>query len=76
MAEPTPLEKALASVLNYYSAEHGSHTPDFILAQFLTGCLAAWNDATTARDQWYGGSKKDVSATMTKVGVTREPNHG
>lgn len=59
--EPTPLgspniklrgliEKAINSV----SAENGSNTPDFILAEYLTNCLVAFDKATNAREKWYG----------------------
>jgi hypothetical protein len=44
----------LASCINRHSQENGSDTPDFILAEFLTTCLLAWNKATKQRDKWYG----------------------
>ena len=50
--DPT-LERDLGAVLNRYSAENGSNTPDFILAHYLLGCLAAWNAACKRRDAWY-----------------------
>jgi hypothetical protein len=31
-----------------------SRTPDFILAEYIGGCLAAWNRATAERERWYG----------------------
>lgn len=48
------LEHAIASALNRYSAENPSNTPDWILAQFLLGCLAAWNQGIQQRETWYG----------------------
>lgn len=51
---PDDLEHAIASALNRFSAENPSNTPDFILAQFLLGCLAAWNQAVQQRETWYG----------------------
>jgi hypothetical protein len=48
------LEHALASALNRFCAENASNTPDWILAQFLLGCLAAWNQAVQQRETWYG----------------------
>lgn len=44
----------LDALLNRYSKENGSNTPDFILGNYLRNCLDAWNEATKARDQWYG----------------------
>lgn len=48
------LQRDLAEVLNYYSAEQGSDTPDFILATFLLRCLEAFNKASRARETWFG----------------------
>lgn len=48
------LEKAVENVINLHSAENDSNTPDFILAQYLMGCLQAYNTATQQRETWYG----------------------
>ncbi len=50
------LASALADALNRFSAENGSNTPDFILAQFLLDCLTAFNACSRARETWYGRS--------------------
>ena len=47
------LTDELQDALNRHSAENGSDTPDFILAQFLVGCLAAWDEAVRERERWY-----------------------
>ena len=39
----------LTDLLNRYCMESGSDTPDFILAEYLTNCLHAFDDAVTAR---------------------------
>jgi len=44
----------LNSLINSYSMENGSGTPDFILANYLASCLYAFDEATKARDDWYG----------------------
>ncbi len=54
----TELEQEIAAALNRHSAENASDTPDFILAQFLLGCLAAWNQSVKARETWYGRDVK------------------
>lgn len=54
MSDPQELERELTSTLNRFSAENASNTPDFILAQYLLGCLAAWNQAVQQRETWYG----------------------
>ena len=48
------LRKEIEHVINCDSAENGSNTPDFILAEYLTDCLAAFDKAVNARDVWYG----------------------
>lgn len=53
-AERPGLAKELSAVLNRHSVENGSNTPDFILAQYLLGCLAAFETAVNAREKWYG----------------------
>lgn len=53
-------EEALQSLINRYSKENGSDTPDFILAKYLADCLAAWNSAVKSREKWYGREPKPV----------------
>lgn len=48
------LQEEIMIVLNQHSAENKSDTPDFILAQFLIGCLRSFDKAVVLRDQWYG----------------------
>ena len=64
-------ERELETLINRYSQENGSNTPDFILAQFLLGCLAAWNAAVQRREEWYGRGGvahvvKDINAGPAK----------
>jgi hypothetical protein len=55
-------EKELSALLNYHSQEQYSDTPDFILAQFLIGCLEQWNKSVQRREEWYGRELcKDVT---------------
>ncbi|MEK6860524.1 MAG: hypothetical protein AABY07_01005 [Nanoarchaeota archaeon] len=42
----------LERIINYYSLESGSNTPDFILAEYLYNCLEAYNKAVSHRDSW------------------------
>lgn len=60
--EFSSFDKELESLLNHYSIESGSNTPDFILAEYLRQCLSAWNLAVAAREQWYG--RKFVPGTI------------
>lgn len=43
--------RALTALINSYSKENGSDTPDFILAEYLIGCL--FDEATRMREDWY-----------------------
>jgi hypothetical protein len=49
------LRKEIETAINCCSAENGSNTPDFILAEFLTDCLAAFDKAVRARTDWHSG---------------------
>jgi hypothetical protein len=46
--------KQLEHLLNCNNMEAGSDTPDFILAQYLDGCLQVYDAVTVIRDKWYG----------------------
>ena len=48
------MEKELRQLLNKYSAENESNTPDWILAQFMLGCLNSFNQAVVKRDGFFG----------------------
>lgn len=44
----------LEGLLNKYSKENTSNTPDFILADYLLAALDAFNNAVNHRSSWYG----------------------
>jgi len=44
----------LCAVVNTYSRENASNTPDFILANFMEQCLVAFEEASRKREDWYG----------------------
>ncbi len=48
------LRDAIEDAINRCNAESGSDTPDWILARFLVGCLAAFDEAVNDRARWYG----------------------
>jgi len=48
----------LETLINKYSVENDSNTPDFLLAEYLIGCLAAYSVTCLKRDTWYGVSLK------------------
>lgn len=62
-------EKELENLINCHSQENASNTPDFILAQYLTGCLAAFNTATQQRESWY---ERVPTETITAGATAKE----
>jgi hypothetical protein len=65
---PVPFLKALTDLINRYSIESKSNTPDFILAQYVTDSLDAFARATTERGQWYGhGEAMPQTGCASKV---------
>ncbi len=60
-------EDELGAVINRYSQEQASNTPDFILAQYLIGCLAAWNTAVQQRETWYGRDARPCHIAMKEA---------
>ena len=61
MVDYSDFRAEIESAINRQSMENGSNTPDFILAQFLTDCLCAFDAALTARTEWYGPAKESLS---------------
>lgn len=45
------LRSDIASAINRASRENVSNTPDFVLAKYLSRCLAAFEDATNERER-------------------------
>lgn len=46
-------EEELKWLINKYSKENESDTPDFILANYLNNCLSAFNSASKTRTHWH-----------------------
>ena len=44
----------LMHLINCYSKENSSDTPEFILADYLLSCLESFDAATKRRTEWYG----------------------
>jgi len=43
----------LEDLINGHCKENGSNTPDFILADYLSDCLKAFDRAVNRRSRWY-----------------------
>lgn len=46
-------ENELRELINKHSKENGSDTPGYILCEYLTDCLIAFNKATNDRNHFY-----------------------
>ena len=47
-------EQELSALINRFSKENDSNTPDFILAEYMLGALDAFTKAVVRREEWYG----------------------
>lgn len=56
-------ENELKQLINSYSMENGSDTPDFILASLVTKHLAIFGEIVRNREAWYGRATSEVLAT-------------
>jgi len=55
MSEPIrTFDDKLGALLNKYSEENRSNTPDWILAWYIRACLDAFNRTVREREAWYG----------------------
>lgn len=59
------LRNELSSLLNRASRENQSNTADFILSEYMIGCLEAFERATQKRSEWYTGI---LDANGIKIG--------
>lgn len=53
----------LENIINSYSKENGSDTPDFILADYLAECLEVFDRTMARREKWYGRDVHGQSIT-------------
>lgn len=51
---PSAFAVELKRLINRYSKEGGSNTPDFVLAKYLCNCLDAFNTASREREKHFG----------------------
>jgi len=47
-------KEELTSLINKHSKENGSDTPDWVLANYLCGCLEVFEETVKIRSNWYG----------------------
>ena len=77
--ERSRLRKQIEGAINSVSAENGSNTPDFILAEYMTGCLFSFDRAVNAREKWYGRPEaaRPLPPTIAELeAILNDPNPG
>lgn len=70
------LRAKIRKAINQCSAENGSDTPDFILAEFLMDCLQAFDYALQKRADWYRSQDppwRTTGAVRPPVGKKASP---
>jgi hypothetical protein len=67
---PTSFVKELEHIINKYSMENGSNTPDFILASLLNEVLQVFNSTVKHREEWYGrGQQFEANVAPIDIGA-------
>ena len=69
VSAPQDFLRAMAREINSVSRENVSNTPDFILAEFLAAALVAFENASLAREKWYGKSLS-IGGGTTAISAT------
>lgn len=59
MSDSSVFRSEIQIVINKFCMENGSDTPDFILANYLEGCLKVFDKAVRTRTDWYGPKVKN-----------------
>lgn len=54
MSTKVEFKKELEQLINRFSLENDSDTPDFILAGYIQGCLETYTETVKKRDEWFG----------------------
>lgn len=65
----------LRALINRFSRESDSNTPDFVLAQYMTACLDAYNAAVQQRESWHGRDAEYPPASSLDCGCSAD-RHG
>lgn len=66
-------KKELTSLINKFSLENHSNTPDFLLAGYLFDCLILFGVMSKAREKWYAVSLEPGDDTVQAVFPETKP---
>ena len=62
-------KEELEKLLNKYSMENMSNTPDYILANYMYNCMHSYNAAVSARDKWHSKQYKHKFSAVVVGGI-------
>lgn len=65
----SPFQKELEQLINKFSQENASNTPDFILAEYLGNCLDNYNKTVAKRDNWHTADMEVVEPETVKASL-------
>lgn len=72
MEKQNRLRKDIEQAINKHSAENGSNTPDFILAEYLIDCLNTFDKTITKREEWYEREEKRDKILIEKPSMRKK----
>ena len=62
----------LAALINRYSLEGLSNTPDFLLADYMIACLKVYSESVNKRENWYGRERKFLATGDARYAADSE----
>lgn len=65
-------EDELTALVNKYSLEALSNTPDFILAYYLKDCLLAFNSVQQRRKEWFSAREEFRASQLAELAVNTQ----
>ena len=65
--------KALQTLINQYSKENGSNTPDFVLSDYLADCLDVFDKTMSKREIFYG---RNIHSSIDELMPEIRKGHG
>jgi len=65
-------EEELTTLINKYSKENDSNTPDFILAKYIMNALNNFNETINQREKWYG-RLNEINDNVVDIPIQKFP---
>ena len=69
------IRSEIEGLLNCYSRENASNTPDFILAAYMIACLEAFEKTSVQREAWFG-KYLSIEGTSPELAEGCDPDDG